>query len=294
MSEQRQERASPERGPSIAFGIFAGLLLLARLLRLSAEGLSASFDSAIYIRNLWGIAQGDWHNPLVNDHIFGVHGNWVLLLLAPLVRFADPALLLTLSQGLALGATAGLLHYGFLEALGQRASRGRRLAAATLLSAGLLAGPVAINPFLFDLRPDMLGLPLLLAGLLRARRQGFDGAALAWMGAALFVREDFGMVIIGAMATAPFGRSLLSNWQRLRWPSSQSTGSACGAGWHRRASPAQAASRRRCWTTRARCRCRRSSPTRLRFWRRCCWAADCCRSSVGGGWALQCRASPFC
>jgi uncharacterized membrane protein len=214
MSEQRQERASPERGPSIAFGIFAGLLLLARLLRLSAEGLSASFDSAIYIRNLWGIAQGDWHNPLVNDHIFGVHGNWVLLLLAPLVRFADPALLLTLSQGLALGATAGLLHYGFLEALGQRASRGRRLAAATLLSAGLLAGPVAINPFLFDLRPDMLGLPLLLAGLLRARRQGFDGAALAWMGAALFVREDFGMVIIGAMATAPFGRSLLSNWQR--------------------------------------------------------------------------------
>ncbi len=214
MSELPAEKASSERWPSVAFGVVAALLLLARLLRLSSEGLSASFDSAIYIRNLWGIAQSDWHNPLVNDHLFGVHGNWVLFLLAPLVRWVDPALLLTLAQSLALGATAGLLHFGFLEALGQRASRGRRLAVSTLLCAGLMAGPVAINPFLFDLRPDMLGLPLLLAGLLRARRRGFDGAALAWMGAALLVREDFGMVIIGAMATAPFGRSLLPEWRR--------------------------------------------------------------------------------
>jgi uncharacterized membrane protein len=214
MSEPQEDTKSSERWPSVTFGVVAGLLLLARLLRLSSEGLSASFDSAIYIRNLWGIAQGDWHNPLVNDHLFGVHGNWVLFLLAPLVRWVDPALLLTLAQGLALGATAGLLHFGLLEALGHRASRSRRLAAATLLSAGLMVGPVAINPFLFDLRPDMLGLPLLLAGLLRARRRGFDGGALAWMGAALLVREDFGMVIIGAMATAPFGRSLLPDWRR--------------------------------------------------------------------------------
>ena len=214
MSQQPSEKQSSERWPSVTFGIVAALLLLARLLRLSNEGLSASFDSAIYIRNLWGIAAGDWHNPLVNDHLFGVHGNWVLFLLAPLVRWVEPALLLTLAQSLALGATAGLLHFGFLEALGQRASRGRRLAASTLLCAGLMVGPVAINPFLFDLRPDMLGLPLLLAGLLRARRRGFDGAALAWMGAALLVREDFGMVIIGAMATAPFGGSLLPDWRR--------------------------------------------------------------------------------
>ena len=214
MSEQPPERQAPERWPSVVFGIFVGLLLLARLLRLSGEGLSASFDSAIYIRNLWGIAHGDWVNPLVNNHVFCVHGNWVLLLLAPLVRFCDPGLLLTLAQGLALGATAGLLHHGFLEALGERASRGRRLLAATLLSAGLLAGPVAINPFLFDLRPDMLGLPLLLAGLLRARRNGWDRPALLWMAAALLVREEFAMVIIGAMATAPFGRSLLIDWKR--------------------------------------------------------------------------------
>ena len=214
MNEQAQERHSPARWPSVVFGIFVGLLLLARLLRLSGEGLSASFDSAIYIRNLWGISQGDWVNPLVNNHVFCVHGNWVLLLLAPLVRFCDPELLLTLAQGLALGATAGLLHFGFLEALGERASRGRRLVVATLLSAGLLAGPVAMNPFLFDLRPDMLGLPLLLAGLLRARRSGWDRSALLWMAAALLVREEFAMVIIGAMATAPFGRSLLVDWRR--------------------------------------------------------------------------------
>ena len=214
MSEQTQERQSPERWPSVVFGIFVGLLLLARLLRLSGEGLSASFDSAIYIRNLWGIAHGDWVNPLVNNHALCVHGNWVLLLLAPLVRFCDPALLLTLAQSLALGATAGLLHHGFLEALGERAGRGRRLGAATLLCAGLLAGPVAINPFLFDLRPDMLGLPLLLAGLLRARRRGFDSVAIGWMAAALLVREEFAMVIVGAMATAPFGRSLLMDWRR--------------------------------------------------------------------------------
>ena len=214
MSKLPPEKQSSEHWPSVAFGVVVALLLLARLLRLSSEGLSASFDSAIYIRNLWGIAQGDWVNPLVNNHVFCVHGNWVLLLLAPLLRFCDPGLLLTLAQGLALGATAGVLHHGFLEALGERASRSRRLAVATLLSAGLLAGPVAINPFLFDLRPDMLGLPLLLAGLLRARRNGWDWPALLWMAAALLVREEFAMVIIGAMATAPFDRSLLMDWKR--------------------------------------------------------------------------------
>jgi uncharacterized membrane protein len=214
MSEPQEDTKSSERWPSVTFGVVAGLLLLARLLRLSSEGLSASFDSAIYIRNLWGIAQGDWHNPLVNNHIFGVHGNWVLLLLAPLVRFAEPAFLLAVTQSLALGATAGLLHAGFLEALGQGASQGRRIAASTLLSAGLVVGPIAINPFLFDLRPDMLGLPLLLGGLLRARHRGFDGRSLAWMAAALLVREEFVMVIIGAMFTAPFGRSLLPDWRR--------------------------------------------------------------------------------
>ena len=208
------DAAAHDRWPSVAFGVVFGLLLLGRLLRMQTEGLSASFDSAIYIRNLWGIAHGEWHNPLVNDHLFGVHGNWVLFALAPLVRFVEPALLLIAAQSLALGATAGLLHAGFVEALGLRASRSKRLAAATVLSIGLLAGPVAINPFLFDLRPDMLGLPLLLAGLLRARRSGFDARALAWMFAALLVREDFAMVIIGAMATAPFGKGLLQDWRQ--------------------------------------------------------------------------------
>lgn len=200
--------------PSLLFGVCFGMMLLARLLRMQTEALSASFDTAIYVRNLWGIAHGNWHNPLVNDHLFGVHGNWVLFLLAPFVRIADPALLLALLQSIAFGATSGLLHSGFVEALGDRASRAKRITAATVLSVALLAGPVAINPFLFDLRPDMLGLPLLLAGLLRARRSGFDLRALAWMFSALLVREDFAMVIVGAMMTAPFGSQLLTEWRK--------------------------------------------------------------------------------
>ena len=211
MSESERNRDSL---PSVLFGALVGLLMLTRLLRMQTDGLAASFDTAIYVRNLWGIAHGAWQNPLVNDHLFGVHGNWVLFLLAPLVRLADPALLLALAQSVAFGATAGLLHGGFVSSLGLRASRAKRLTAATVLSVALLAGPVAINPFLFDLRPDLLALPLLLAGLLRARRNGFDRGALGWLFAALLIREDFAMVIVGAMATAPFGTGLLGEWRK--------------------------------------------------------------------------------
>ncbi|MCB9519969.1 MAG: DUF2079 domain-containing protein [Myxococcales bacterium] len=189
--------------------IGATAAMYALLWRLVFAGWAHSYDSAIYTRSLWGMAHGHLYNPMVELHSLSIHGNFLLFALAPIAWFLHPAQVLALAQSLAFGATVWLVADD-----AQRVAVARRRDPWFVVSAALLAGiattigaPVVLNPFLFDVRPDLIAVPLLTAGLLRARRAAaFDRFSVGLMLAALLVREETMMVIVGAMTLAPMPR----------------------------------------------------------------------------------------
>lgn len=179
-------------------------LLLAQLVY---RGWAHSVDGLIYARSLWGIAHGEPFNPVVGLQSLSVHFNVVLYLLAPFAWFARAIDVLLVAQALAFGATIAIVTAGAAHAVaGTRGAPWSRHA-WTAGSVGVLCSSAAVvNPFLFDVRPDLLAVPLLTAGLVRAWQRGsFDGPAVAWMCAALLVREESFLVIVGALAGAPLG-----------------------------------------------------------------------------------------
>lgn len=182
------------------------------------NGWAHSFDTAIYVRSLWGVAHADWMNSMVGLHSLSVHGNWVLFLLAPFAWVVHPAVVLIVAQAAALVASTALVSLAWLR-VAERAGfdRWSQVGAVAFAAFAFVVGsPMVSNPFLFDVRPDLIGIPLLIAGLLRAQHQGaFDKRALAWMLASLLVREEFMMVIVGALALCPTPRPWRQGW-RLR------------------------------------------------------------------------------
>lgn len=191
--------------------------MFALLRQLVFHGWSHSFDSAIYVRSLWGVAHGAWDNPLVDLHVMAVHFNLVLLPLAPLARVVHPAWVLIAAQSVAFGATVWLVSRALRQVATRfDADRTAQVGAAWLGIALVLATPVVTNPFLFDIRPDLVGIPLALAGMLRARERGdWDVPAVALLLSSMLAREEYVMVVVGALATTPFGRTLFDRW-RLR------------------------------------------------------------------------------
>lgn len=182
------------------------------------RGWAHSYDSAIYVRSLWGVATGNMTNPWVDLHVLSIHANFVLFLLAPLTVVFHPATVLIGAQSIALGVTIGLVASETLRiAESARMDRYSVFASCAFCVCGVTGGaPLVVNPFLFDIRPDLIGIPLLTYGLLRARRQGgFDVRAVAPMLAALLVREEYMMVIVGAMVLGPIRARLPTEW-RLR------------------------------------------------------------------------------
>lgn len=182
------------------------------------RGWAHSYDSAIYVRSLWGVANGDLTNPWVDLHVLSIHANFVLFLLAPLTVVLHPATVLLGAQSLAIGVTVGMVAAEVLAiARAGRMDRCSTIAACAVVVCGVTVGaPLVVNPFVFDIRPDLIGIPLLTYGLLRARRRGeFDLRAVAPMLASLLVREEYMMVIVGAMAIGPIRASVPAEW-RLR------------------------------------------------------------------------------
>ncbi len=172
--------------------------------RLLFEGRAFSFDAMLYSRSLWGLANGDFDNPVIGLNTFAIHGHFLLGLLAPLAWLMPAALALALAQAASAGATAGLAAAAF-----GRAARGDGPAWAWgLWGAALvvLGAPLVLNPFLYDVRPDLWGVPLVTAGLLRAvERGGFDREAIGWMAPAALVREEFAIVIAAGLVVSPRG-----------------------------------------------------------------------------------------
>jgi uncharacterized membrane protein len=172
--------------------------------RAQLQGYAQSFDPLIYTRALWGLAHGDLHNPTLEMPSLAVHGNFLLFFLAPLARLFHPATVLAWAQAAALGASAAQVAWAFGRAWAER--RPAWAAGWVALWAGALASfgaPLVLNPFLYDLHPELLGVPLLLAGMLRVQAKGaVDAAALAWAGLACLAREEFGL-LVAALAFLP-------------------------------------------------------------------------------------------
>jgi uncharacterized membrane protein len=212
---------------TLLIGALAALALGAGLAQLTWNGWSHSFDSAIYVRSLWGLAFGHSFNPMVELHAMSVHFSLVMWPLVPLARVIDPAVLLVVLQALAWGATVALVGTEMRRSIdpGSRDVWGGTAAAAagTVL---MVMTPLVANPFLFDLRPDLVAVPLATAGFIRARRQGdWDARAVALLLSSLLAREEMMLTVVAALLTTPWGRGIRDRW-RLRL-----VGIAIAVGW---------------------------------------------------------------
>ena len=133
------------------------LTLGALLYRLTFEGWSHSFDTAIYVRLLWGVAHGEWMNPR-DLHVFTIHGNFVFFALAPLAWVFGATWTLLGAQALAFGATIGVTAR--VGSCGDGAARRYAHGGGAPLAGGVRPHrrhTLLTNPFLFDLRPDGSG-----------------------------------------------------------------------------------------------------------------------------------------
>ncbi len=177
--------------------IAAGVGVFSLALRSIYIGQGQSYDTLLYARSLWGMAHGHWFNPAYGTHVFGIHANVALLPLAPLTWLLPAAVVLAAAQAVALTAT--------LDAVARHA----RHTAITAVGLATLS-PLVLNPWLFDLRPGLLAIPLLTGALLRLRAHGtLDARAIALCAAAALVREEFAVVAAAGVTLAPGLRSQL-------------------------------------------------------------------------------------
>lgn len=174
----------------VAQGALFAVLGLARY----ATFHNRTFDLAFYTRIAWGLVHGDFWEPMVNAHVYGLHLSPVLVPLGLLGRLTDTATVLLLAQAAALALAAVPLA---------------RIGARHLGPAGLLAGALAwlCYPNLghvagYEFHPGSLAvLPLawMAVGIDEGRGRAFGLGALA----VLACREDFAPVTI--LAAALFG-----------------------------------------------------------------------------------------
>ncbi len=184
----------------LSAGIFA---MMAQLL---LNGWAHSFDSAIYIRNLWGLSHGDSLNPIVGYEALSVHFNLVMVPLAWLSRVIPAWVVMSLTVALSFGATYLLsAWHAVQEAARAGADRSALAGLSILWTIFLLSSPMVSNPFIFDVRPEVIAVPLVAGALFRVRRrQVWDWVSMATCVAAVLVREEFAFVVITGVILSPW------------------------------------------------------------------------------------------
>jgi uncharacterized membrane protein len=194
----------------LAGGFFA---LIAELL---LNGWAHSFDSAIYIRNLWGLSHGDSFNPIVGFEALSVHFNLVMVPLAWISRVIPAWIVMSLTVSLSFTATYFLSAWHAARAVAKTGADRSSLIGVVILWSMLLAcAPMVANPFIFDVRPDVIGVPLIAGALFRARRtKTWDWTSIVCMVLAIAVREEFAFVVAAAAALSPWNHR--SRQQQLR------------------------------------------------------------------------------
>lgn len=178
----------------------------------SIEGLSRfltfhnrTFDLALYARQAWGLAHGDYWDPIIGVHFLGTHVALVLWPLGLIGRVFGVVPTLIVAQALALGLTT--------LPLAQLGARRFGDAGALLLAAAWLLYPNLGHVASYEFHPGslaMLPLALALSALDRDRPRAF---AVACVGI-LICRADFALlgVVLGAAALLwrrPAGRGFV-------------------------------------------------------------------------------------
>jgi hypothetical protein len=208
----------------VAFGalmigaLAVGLATASLLSRLLFAATAQSFDTMIYARGLWGLGHADPANPVLGVPTLAVHAHGLLLLLAPLARWVDATALLVGAQAAAAAATVAIAAHWASRPFAGSGARALIVLGATVLL--VPASPFFANPLLFDARPDLAGVPLALAAMLRARDAGrFDRTATALAWSAVLMREEFALLtIVPAIAIAPLPRETRGRRLRVALP----------------------------------------------------------------------------
>ncbi len=190
------EGSPPERRALIALSVAQGVLFAVLALARYATFHNETFDSAFYSRIAWGLVHGNFWEPLVDAHIYGLHLSPVLAPLGLLgLAFGTPTVLI-LAQSAMLAAASFPLA---------------RIGARHLGPGGVLVGAIAwlFHPNLghvaaYEVHPgSMAALPL--AWMAWAIDRGsVKGLVLGALGA-LACRED--LALVTALA------ALLFAWQ---------------------------------------------------------------------------------
>lgn len=154
-----------------------------------------TFDLAFYTRIAWGLVRGDFWEPMVNAHVYGLHLSPMLVPLGALGWLTDTRMVLIAAQAAAFALAAfplariGARHFGSMGAI---------LAAVTWLfypNLGHVAG--------YEMHPgSMAVLPL---GYIALAIDSGDRRAF-WLGAigVLLCREDLALVVFGASVVFAF------------------------------------------------------------------------------------------
>lgn len=181
--------------------------------RMIFHGRAHGGDTVLYARGLWGLGRGELFNPFYHQPTLAVHAHLLGGVLAPLTWVMSSARVLCLAQAVSLGTTTAVFAYHVSNLLLQTRQDTRRtlhVVYAALLASLLVVSCVPLlNPFFFDPRPDLLGVPFLATGLLGAvGRGGIDKRALAWMAISVLAREEFGVIVAAALMLSPCAPSL--------------------------------------------------------------------------------------
>jgi len=148
-----------------------------------------TFDLGIFDQGLWLLSRLE--RPFVTlrgVHLFGDHSSWILALLAPLYRIWPDVRVLLVLPVPALAASGPLLYR-----IARTEGVGKPLAAA--VAVGFLLHPAVAWQAWDVFHPEVLAVPLLLAGYLLAAR-GHPGRAAVVLGLVLLVKEDAALVVV--------------------------------------------------------------------------------------------------
>ena len=199
---------------SLVLALFCGMAIWAALVQLHYHGQPQSFDTLIYARSLWGIAHGDFNNPVLGSPTFFIHGNFVLFVLAPFVRWFASADVLMAVQSM---ATVGLVFT--VSRASSRAADGidgiRSWGVVVWVTGVFFFSPLILNPLLFGARPEHLGGLLVAVGLIRTESRGLDRWTMLLLLLAPLAREELGVVVAAGLVLAPpgsLGVSLVKRW----------------------------------------------------------------------------------
>ena len=146
-----------------------------------------TFDLAFYARIAWGMAVGDFYEPMLDAHVFGLHLAWVLIPLGWIGRMCGVVPTLLVAQCFSFFA-AGFLLTRFAR---------RKIGANYGLFAAFLwvAFPNLSHVFTYEFHPGNLALPFFIWAADAVDRQAHREAILAST-IALCCREDLALVLV--------------------------------------------------------------------------------------------------